>query len=94
MDPQFTTYGGRLGVVYKHGPLRAPIKYREVANLTTTPSKLDGAWSTPTQISQIHGAAGDATPGGVALLNGVILAGYYQTSPDAPVGYWVRRGYP
>jgi hypothetical protein len=87
MDPQFTTYGGTLGVVYKHGPLRAPIKYRQSRNL-------DAPWSTPTQVSQVHGAAGDATPGGVALLGGAILAGYYQTSPDAPVGYWVRRGYP
>lgn len=86
-DPQFTTHGGTLGVVYKHGPLRAPIKYRQSRNL-------DAPWTTPTQVSQIHGAAGDATPGGVALLDGAILAGYYQTSPDAPVGYWVRRGYP
>jgi hypothetical protein len=94
MDPQFTTYGGTLGVVYKHGPLRAPIKYREARNLTAVPSNLDAPWSTPTQVSQVHGAAGDATPGGVALLNGAILAGYYQTNSDAPVGYWVRRGIP
>jgi hypothetical protein len=94
LDPQFTTYGGTLGVVYKHGPLRAPIKYREARNLAAVPSNLDAPWSTPTQVSQVHGAAGDATPGGVALLNGAILAGYYQTNSDAPVGYWVRRGYP
>jgi hypothetical protein len=87
MDPQFTTYGGTLGVVYKHGPLRAPIKYRQSRNL-------DAPWSTPSQVSQVHGAAGDATPGGVALLDGAVLAGYYQTSPDATVGYWIRRGYP
>ena len=88
MSPQFAYKSGVLAVIFKYGtPGASPIRYRESTDFGAT-------WSTRTTVSLQHGVITDVEQGGVAILNGIRLAGYNQNRDEGDDGIWVRRATP
>jgi hypothetical protein len=88
MTAQLAYKSGVLGVIFKYGkPGASPIWYRESTDF-------GGTWSVRSRVSLEHGPITDTEPGGVAILNGVRLAGYNQNRLEGADGIWVRRATP
>ena len=83
--PTFTYRAGTLAVIVKAGtPGNSPIWIRQSTNFGTT-------WSGSTRVSVEHFVDSDPEPGGLALLDGTILAGYNENRRSPDEGFWVRR---
>ena len=81
----FTYRDGTLAVIVKAGPPgNSPIWIRQSTNFGTT-------WSASTRVSVEHFVDSDPEPGGLALLDGTVLAGYNENRRSPDEGYWVRR---
>jgi hypothetical protein len=88
MSPQFAYKSGVLAVIFKYGtPGASPIWYRESTDFGAT-------WASRTRVSLPHGVITDVEQGGVAILNGIRLAGYNQNRDEGDDGIWVRRATP
>ena len=86
MSPQFALHGGTLAVVFKHGtPGASPVWYRQS-------SDFGNAWSPLARISEVLVTDSDPEPAGVAILDGIRLAGYNENRGVGSEGLWIRRG--
>ncbi len=84
--PQFALHGGTLAVVFKHGtPGASPVWYRQSTDFGIS-------WTPLTRVSEPQVTDSDPEPGGVAILEGVRLAGYNENRGDGSEGLWIRRG--
>ncbi len=84
--PQFALHGGTLAVVFKHGtPGASPVWYRQSTDFGRS-------WTPLLRVSEVQVTDSDPEPGGVAILEGVRLAGYNENRGDGSEGLWIRRG--
>ena len=65
-------------------PGNSPIWMRQSTNFGAT-------WSGSTRVSIEHFVDSDPEPGGLALLDGTVLAGYNENRRSPDEGFWVRR---
>lgn len=84
--PQLSYHAGVLALEVKAGTAGdSPVWYRESADFGRT-------WSAKEQVSQVNVEDSDPEPGGIALLDGPILATYFENRGTDNEGMWVRIG--
>jgi hypothetical protein len=86
--PRLAYQAGVLALEVKAGaPGASPVWYRESRDLGAT-------WTTKSRVSVAHVTGPDPEAGGVALLDGVVLATWSDNRGTGNEGMWVRRGTP
>ena len=84
-------------LAYRSGVLGLEVKAGSAGNspvwfLTSTDFGL--TWSARAQVSVVHVDDSDPDPGGIAFLDGALLATYMENRGTGNEGMWVRRGTP
>jgi hypothetical protein len=84
--PHLSYHAGVLALEVKAGtPGDSPVWYRQSTDFGRS-------WSAKEQVSQVNVEDSDPEPGGVALLDGRILATYFENRGTDNEGMWVRTG--
>ena len=84
--PNLSYHAGVLALEVKAGPPGAShVWYRQSTDFGLT-------WSAKERVSEVNVEDPDPEPGGIALLDGRILATYFENRGTDNEGMWVRRG--